>query len=182
MEALINDPQTQNLDILLIQEPPLTAYNTHINHSAWHLYQSTCQEDNPKKRSLLYVNRRISTASHRQIKCNHPDVTAIKMWTMKRQMLIFSVYVPTTNHSQPMDEVSIQAMLEEIEACIQQAIETTDKPTTIIMAGDFNRHHPMWSKTASTMSRSSTPKNSSASFTSTDSSYASPEALLHTGR
>ncbi|GMG17056.1 unnamed protein product [Aspergillus oryzae] len=45
-----------------------------------------------------------------------------------------------------MEEVSIQAMLEEIETCIQQAIETTDKPTTIIMAGDFNRHHPMWSK------------------------------------
>jgi hypothetical protein len=38
MEALINDPQTQHLDILLIQEPPLTAYNTHVNHSAWHLY------------------------------------------------------------------------------------------------------------------------------------------------
>lgn len=33
MEALINDPQTQNLDMLLIQEPPLTAYNTHLNHS-----------------------------------------------------------------------------------------------------------------------------------------------------
>lgn len=146
MEALINDSQTQNLDILLIQEPPLTAYSTHVNHSAWHLYQSTCQEDTPKKRSLLYVNRRISTASHRQIKCNHPDVTAVKMWTMERQMLIFSIYVPTTNHSQPMEEVSIQAMLEEIETCIQQAIETTDKPTTIIMAGDFNRHHPMWSK------------------------------------
>ncbi|XP_024085694.1 uncharacterized protein LOC106673621 [Cimex lectularius] len=146
MEALINDPQTQNLDMLLIQEPPLTAYNTHVNHSAWHLYQSTCQEDTPKKRSLLYVSRRISTASHRQIKCNHPDVTAVKLWTTEQQTLIFSVYVPTTNHSQTLEEISIQPMLGEIEACIQQATETTDKPTTIIMAGDFNRHHPMWSK------------------------------------
>jgi hypothetical protein len=38
MEALINDPQTQNLDILLIQEPLLMVYNIYVNHSAWHLY------------------------------------------------------------------------------------------------------------------------------------------------
>lgn len=35
MEALINDHQTQNLDVLLIQEPPVTAYRTHVNDSAW---------------------------------------------------------------------------------------------------------------------------------------------------
>jgi hypothetical protein len=70
--------------MLLIQEPPLTAYNTHVNYSAWHLYQSTCQEDTLKKRSLLYVSRRISTASHQQIKCNHPDVIAVKMWSKNR--------------------------------------------------------------------------------------------------
>lgn len=56
MEALTNDPQTQNLHILLIQEPPLTAYNTHENQCAWHLYQSTCPEDIPKNRSLRKQN------------------------------------------------------------------------------------------------------------------------------
>lgn len=38
MEALINDHQSQNLDILLIQEPSITSYQTHVNHSAWRLY------------------------------------------------------------------------------------------------------------------------------------------------
>ena len=38
MEALINDRQTQHLDILLIQEPSITTYHTYVNHSTWHLY------------------------------------------------------------------------------------------------------------------------------------------------
>ena len=68
------------------------------------------------------------------------------MWTTERQTLIFSVYIPIINYSQTLEEISLQPMLGEIEACIQHATETTDKPTTIIMTGDFNRHHPMWSK------------------------------------
>ena len=34
MEALINDRQTQHLDILSIQEPSITTYRTYVNHSA----------------------------------------------------------------------------------------------------------------------------------------------------
>jgi hypothetical protein len=93
MEALINDPDTRNLDILLIQEPPLSMYKTHVTHSAWRLYQPTTEEDKTRKRSLLYVNKRISTSSHRQMECDHPDVTAVRMWTTIAQFLIFSVYI-----------------------------------------------------------------------------------------
>lgn len=38
MEALINELQCQNLDVLLTQEPSVTAYQTHVDHSAWRLY------------------------------------------------------------------------------------------------------------------------------------------------
>jgi hypothetical protein len=93
MEALINDPATEDLDILLIQEPPITAYHTHVNHRLWYRYQPTYRDDNIRIRSLAYVNKRISTSAHRQIPCNHPDVTAIKIWNEERQTLIFSVYV-----------------------------------------------------------------------------------------
>lgn len=37
MEALINDHQSQKLDMLMIQEPSITGYRTHVNHSAWRL-------------------------------------------------------------------------------------------------------------------------------------------------
>jgi hypothetical protein len=65
MKALINNPQTQNLGVLFIQEPSITALQTHVNHSTWRLYQPTYEEDGAMKRSLLYVNKRISTSPHR---------------------------------------------------------------------------------------------------------------------
>ena len=79
MEALINDPQTNNLDVLLVQEPPITAYRTHVFHRSWHLYRPTYADDGTTKRSLIYVNKRIWTSAHRQIHCNHPDVTVVKI-------------------------------------------------------------------------------------------------------
>src|SRR5438067_774349 len=90
MEALINDTSTRHLDVLLIQEPPISIYKTHVNHRSWHLYKPTCVNEDRATRSLLYVNKRMSTSFHRQIQCDDPDVTAIKLWTEELQVLIFS--------------------------------------------------------------------------------------------
>lgn len=143
MEALINDHHTQNLDILLIQEPSITTYGTHVNHSAWRVYQPTHRGEQ-RKRSLLYVNRRISTSSHRQIRCNHRDVTAVKIWTTREQILIFSVYLPPIKLHQASSEASADSALDEIQSTIRQTTQVTDRPTRLILAGDFNRHHPAW--------------------------------------
>lgn len=53
MEALINDHQSQNLDVLLIQEPFITAYQTHVNHSAWQLYRPTAETEGSVSESDL---------------------------------------------------------------------------------------------------------------------------------
>ena len=145
MEALINDPQTNNLDVLLVQEPPIIAYRTHVFHRSWHLYRPTYADDGTTKRSLIYVNKRISTSAHRQIHCNHPDVTAVKIWNDETQMLLFSVYAPPINYYQPVEPVAMQPTLDEIQACIREVTRSTDKSTTLTLAGDFNRHHPAWS-------------------------------------
>lgn len=147
MEALINDHQSQNLDLLLIQEPPKTAYHTHVNHSAWRLYRPTHPEI-PRFRSLLYVNRRISTSSHRQIHCNHPDVVGIKIWTSELQYLVFSIYIPPIAMHEPFEASSAQEILEEIQKNIQEHTEQNSRTTKLILAGDFNRHHPAWSHRA----------------------------------
>jgi hypothetical protein len=47
MEALINNHQSQSLDMLLIQEPPIIVYQTHVNHSAWKLYRLTYSDESP---------------------------------------------------------------------------------------------------------------------------------------
>ena len=105
MEALINDHQTQNLDVLLIQEPSITTYQTHVNHSAWRLYRPTLETGTDRFRSLIYVNQRISTSSHRQVLCDHPDIAAVKIWTADTQLLLFSVYIPSVPLCTP-DEAS----------------------------------------------------------------------------
>ena len=143
MEALINDHQSQNLDVLLIQEPSITAYRTHVNHSAWRLYRPTAENDTARYRSLIYVNRRISTSSHRQIPCNHPDLTAIKIWTAESQTVLFSVYIPPVPLHTP-NELTAQETLSAIQDTIQTTLLDEGRPTAIILSGDFNRHHPTW--------------------------------------
>ncbi|KXG45142.1 reverse transcriptase [Penicillium griseofulvum] len=143
MEALINDPQIQDLDILLIQEPSITTYRTHVNHSAWRLYRPTTQTDAVRFRSLIYVNRRISTSSHCQIPCDHPDVTAIKIWSADFQILIFSVYIPPV----PLfttDNAPASPALTAIQNTITTTTQNEQRSISIILFGDFNRHHPMW--------------------------------------
>ena len=128
MEALINDRQTQNLDVLLIQEPSITAFQTQVNHSAWRLYRPTVESDSIRFRSLIYVNRRLSTSSHRQVSCSHPDLTAIKIWTADTQILIFSVYIQPVPMHTP-EEASEEPVLSAIHDAIQRpSTITTGQP------------------------------------------------------
>ena len=71
MEALINDHQSQDLDVLLIQGPPIITYQTQVNHSAWGLYRPITGTDAGRFRSLIYVNQKVSTSSHQQIACDN---------------------------------------------------------------------------------------------------------------
>jgi hypothetical protein len=143
MEALINDHQTQNLDVLLIQEPSITTYQTHVNHSAWRLYRPTLETGTDRFRSLIYVNQRISTSSHRQVLCDHPDIAAVKIWTADTQLLLFSVYIPSVPLCTP-DEASPEPAFTAIQNTITAALRDGRRSTSVVLAGDFNRHHPTW--------------------------------------
>jgi hypothetical protein len=52
MEALINNTKTLDLDILLIQEPLITKYKTHMQHRCWQLYQPTTTETDVRKKKV----------------------------------------------------------------------------------------------------------------------------------
>jgi hypothetical protein len=146
MEALINDHQSQNLDVLLIQEPSITSYRTHVNHSAWRLYRPTIETDAVRFRSLVYVNRRVSTSSHRQIACDHPDITAIKIWSADSQTLFFSVYLPPVPLFAP-NEASAEPARTAIQNTITTTLRDDPRSTSVVLSGDFNRHHPTWGGT-----------------------------------
>ena len=118
MESLINDEEIGRYDVLLIQEPPLSAYYTHVSHRLWHRYEPTFDEEGTRKRCLIYVNKRISTLAHRQVECTHPDVTAIKLWTENSQMVLFSVYIPPVDYHHLYEVQSMAPTLEAIKSTI----------------------------------------------------------------
>ena len=118
-EALINDEEIEGFDVLLVQEPPLSAYQTPVNHRSWHKYDPTFEEEGIRKRSLIYVNERISTSAHRQVDCIHPVVTAIKLWTESSRMLLFSVYIQPVDYHHLYEVQSMQPTLDNIESTIQ---------------------------------------------------------------
>lgn len=145
MEDLINNHHSQNLDILLIQKPPKTAYNTHVNHSTWRLYRPThTNEPNTeaRPRNLIYVNRRISTASHHQVHCNHQDIITIKTWTPELQYLVFLIYIPPIKIHKAVEASSAHNILTKIHQTIQQNTEPGNRAVKLILTGDFNHHHP----------------------------------------
>ena len=113
----------------------------HVNHSGWRLYRPTAESDSARLRSLIiYVSRRPSTTSHRQTPCDHPDLTAIKIWTPESQILLFSVYIPPV----PLytsEEASAESTLNAIRDTIRAVYQEDWKATSIILTGDFNRHH-----------------------------------------
>ncbi|KAI3113533.1 hypothetical protein CBS147330_9862 [Penicillium roqueforti] len=139
MEALINDHQSQDLDILLIQEPSITTYRTRVNHSAWRLYQPTVETDATRFRSLIYVNRRVPTASHRQVPCDHLDVVAVKIWTPDSQILLFSVYLPSV----PLysgDNTSAEPILTAIQNTITSTLFIEDASDLIAFFQNNSLH------------------------------------------
>jgi hypothetical protein len=107
------------------------------------LHRPTVASDEIRPRSLIYVNRKLSTSSHRQIRCDHPDITAIKIWTPDTQILLFSIYILCVPLHAP-DEVMAEPPLMVIKDTILAARHINQKPTIIILSGDFNRHHLMW--------------------------------------
>lgn len=79
----------------------------------------------------------------RQVRCNHPHLTAIKVWTAGSQILIFSVYIPPVPIHTP-DGASAGATLSAIHDTIQNVIRDDNRIFSLILTGDINHHHPAW--------------------------------------
>ena len=143
-EAFINDSDTNKFDILLVQEPSTSKYRPHVQHRQWQLYKPTRSDDNKRERSILYINKRLSSASYRQIDCDSTDVVAISILTPMSKFLIFSVYTPPIDVCTAANGTELQPTLEAINQTIQEASPEIGDRLRVIIAGDFNRHHPSW--------------------------------------
>lgn len=100
---------------------------SHVNHSGWRLYRPTSEADVVRFRSLIYVNRRVSTSSHWQLRCDHTDITAVKIWSADSQILLYSVYIPCIPLRTP-NQASAEAALTATKTRSQLPNRTTDVP------------------------------------------------------
>jgi len=125
-------------DILALQEPYLDYLGLTRANSHWNvIYPSNKNLENQNRiRSIILVNTNIQSAQVQQLKIQSSDITAIRITTNARTVLIFNVY-NDNNHNQ-----SIKTLANEWE---QHEAEWSQLPATeIIVLGDFNRHHCTW--------------------------------------
>src|SRR5579859_5260073 len=133
--SILSDPSSSNYSMLIIQEQYWSDYTESAPiHGSWTLIESGSYP-NRNPRSAIYVNIRIlNTSAFRIIAFPFPDVTAVAVSTTNdsKPTLVINVYNPG-------DENLITPLTEHL----QQNIDPSQYHA-IIIAGDFNLHHPLW--------------------------------------
>ena len=135
--SILNHPDTKQYAILLLHEQHwIPKTKSSPTHPSWALYEPTIT-NNKKPRSSIYVNNNLlSAAQITHIQLPLMDITAIEVATKDpHPMLIVNVYKPCDKNT-----------IHELHDHLRKRL-TTRKYTTIIIAGDFNLHHPMWNPT-----------------------------------
>ncbi|QRV80507.1 RNA-directed DNA polymerase from mobile element jockey [Ceratobasidium sp. AG-Ba] len=123
---------SENWDILAIQEPALNDKNAIGITSKWISVYPTnhLRDGQPRSRSLLLVNRKISTNCWRAIPLGTADVTAIELQTSRGKTRIYNVY----------NDGAHDNTIELLET----HLASKPRNVNVILLGDFNRHHPYW--------------------------------------
>ena len=133
-QSILNHPDMKQYAILLLQEQYwLKNKKSSPIHPSWTLFEPMTQE-NEKPRTAIYINNNLLTAA-RITPLNVPltDVTAVEIITANlRPMLIINVYKLCDRNIIPVLHEYLQRRL------------ATQNYSNIIVAGDFNLHHPMW--------------------------------------
>ena len=128
-DSMLNNPDTKKYTVLLLQEPHWSEYKkSSPTHQAWMLFEPIVKDTQP--RAAIYINKNLNAA---QIILPFPDVVAVQITTSDpKPMLIINVYKPCDENR-----------TESLHRCIHAHLDM-HKFGTIIIAGDFNLHHPLW--------------------------------------
>src|SRR6201996_1194005 len=132
---LLNSLNPSLYDIAAIQEPHLDFQGLTRASSRWRVHYPDRYAFNRKDtRSLLFINARLSTNAWTPIAIDSHDISAICLSTEDRDFHIYNIY-NDGNHSNS---------INTLRAHLNRQPQNVEKPTAIILLGDFNRHHPSW--------------------------------------
>ena len=132
-QGILNNASSEKFDILLLQEQYWSEYNnSSLSHQSWTLIQPAIIGDIPP-RSVIYINnKRLSTQAFTEKLTTIPDTTAIEIMNPhNKPTFIMNIYNPH------------QSNLTSLRTYLRHQLRP-DKYHIIIIAGDFNLHHPLW--------------------------------------
>ena len=133
--SILNDPTSSKYAILMLQEQYFSPYtNSSLTHHSWTLVESKRLENNPP-RAAIYINKNILPAhSYEPIAMEIPDMVAMAIRLAQEQCptLVLNVYnTKNTTH------------LRNLQTYLRKHLHDNIY-NGIIVAGDFNLHHPLW--------------------------------------
>lgn len=133
--SMLNGTGPEHCDVLCLQELPV-----HVDRFAsfrfrhWNLVLPSnvgTPGSGQHIRSVIYVSNRLPSDSYTQIPLKTLDICAVKLSFSSTSITIYSVYNPPSSHS-AIDDLS-------------DALRDYDSTQPLVVAGDFNLHHPLWS-------------------------------------
>ena len=135
---IINENVSQMYDIMLIQEPHTTAFNAIRTPSNFRpVFPTHRLQDDAQIRSVIWVNKQLETKNWKILDIpNTNDITAIQLKGTYGIISIFNIYNDCT-HSR--NETALRNYLNTY----RRELAGEDN-SHLILAGDFNRHHPFW--------------------------------------
>jgi len=138
---LLHSLDPNKYDLAMLQEPYIDFLGRTQANPYWEVVYPTKHLENPKKtRSIILVNRRISTDTWMPILSDSGDLTGIKLTSNNTTMHLFNIY----------NDCAHSETLNALDRCLQQlrtqqhGNERTED--SMLWFGNFNWHHPMWDK------------------------------------
>jgi hypothetical protein len=130
LASLFQDPRVLEYDILVIQEPWRNPFIATSYHPLKAHFQLTYL-DNATTRVCFYINKRIDPSTW-SVSYITTDIIALKIanHTLHNKLCIFNVY----------NEVVTDTLSD-----LEEAIGGIDPDHELILLGDLNLHHPLWS-------------------------------------
>lgn len=151
--SLFNSGDMVDADVLFITEPyifrnPVDNTPAVSGHRDWTILLPNAINTQARWdhafRSFLAFHNRLNTFS--QVHVDSSDITAAILKLDSLSILLISSYVPNSVNRRESQE-QLHTHLNELSQVIQQAKADSTVPLEILIAGDFNRHDPLWGGT-----------------------------------
>jgi exonuclease III len=135
--SILNHPDSKQFTVLLVQEQNWSAFldSSQMHNMSWTLIEPSKKSERPP-RTAIYINKRLlQPTDYEQKDFPFADITAITIKTShQKPTLLINVYNPPTK-----DDSIIAQLRDHMRNNVRD-----DDYHNIIMAGDFNLHHPLW--------------------------------------